>query len=240
MSPKTRVVKQQHRCDHCLFRTFFLNVGLNCEEIDQAGRTTTTNIGPFLPGEYIYRAGDPCDSLFVVHAGSLKTEMVTFNGDLHISGFYLTGELFGADGIHRRQFVADAIAMEKTWLCELPLKQWDELAKDHPALQAELISELGRVIAHKEVEALSAHYHMLEQRLMSFLIDLLHRVRQREGHQSNEIKLPMTKTDIARYLGATPESISRTLAKLEKAGYIKNTKRRIFILKDHAYMDLAS
>lgn len=239
MSPKLRLVKHHHRCAHCLFRRFFVNVGLNCDEIDRAGQTTTTNIGPFHPGEYLYRTGEPCKALYVVHAGTVKTETVTFDGDLHISGFYLTGELFGADGIHQRRFATDAIAIEKTWVCELTFDNWSILAKDYPDLQTQLISELGRVIAHKEYETLSTHHHLLGQRLMSFLTDLLHRVRERQGSQINEIELTMTKTDIARYLGATPESISRMLGKLNKAGYIVNSKRKIRILKDCSSLDIA-
>ncbi|MEW8648511.1 MAG: Crp/Fnr family transcriptional regulator [Candidatus Thiodiazotropha endolucinida] len=239
MSPKLRVVKEHHRCAHCLFRRFFVNVGLNCDQIDQAGQTTTTNIGPYFPGEYIYRAGESCNALYVVHAGTVKTETVTFDGDLHISGFYMAGELFGADGIHQRRFATDALAIEKTWVCELTFDKWAILAKDYPDLQNQLITELGRVIAHKEYEALSTHHHLLAQRLMGFLTDLQYRVRVRQGNQTNEIKLTMTKTDIARYLGATPESISRMLGKLEKAGYIVNSKRRIRILKDTTDLDIA-
>lgn len=239
MTPKLRVVKQQHRCSHCLFRRFFLNVGLDCEAIDRTGQSMTVNVGPYQPGEYLYRAGDRCNALYVVHAGTVKTETVTLDGDLHISGFYLTGELFGADGIHQRRFVSDAVAIQKTWVCELTLENWERLCKSNPDLQRELITELGRIIAHKEHEALATHYHLLEQRLMSFLIDLLERMRERERHTSNDIALTMTKTDIARYLGATPESISRSLAKLEKSGYIVNRKRHIRILKEQTPMDLA-
>lgn len=239
MVPKLRLIKQRHRCAHCLFRSFFLNVGLNCDEIDRTGQSTTTNIGPYHPGEYLYRTGDPCNSLYVVHAGSVKTEILTPDGDLHISGFYLTGELFGADGIHQRRFGSDAIAIEKTWVCELTLENWDRLCATRPELQRELVTELGRIIAHKEQEALASHYHLLEQRLMSFLMDLLSRVQEREGDTLDEIELSMKKTDIARYLGTTPESISRTLAKLEKTGYIINNGRRIRILKHPACMDMA-
>ncbi len=239
MVPKLRLIKQYHRCAHCLFRRFFLNVGLDCDEIDHAGQTSTTNIGPYQPGEYIYRTGDPCNALYVVHAGSVKSEILTPDGDLYINGFYLTGELFGADGIHQRRFGSDAIAIERTWVCELTLDHWDRLSKTHPELQGQLITELGRIIAHKEYEAVASHYHLLEQRLMSFLMDLRERVREREGDTRNEIELSMKKTDIARYLGTTPESISRTLSKLEKTGYIVNNGRRIGILKQPADIDMA-
>ena len=240
MIAKLRLIKQHHRCAHCLFRRFFLNIGLNCNEIDRTGQTTTTNVGPYLPGEYLYRTGDPCNALYVVHMGSVKTEILTPDGDLHISGFHLTGELFGADGIHQRRFGSDAIAVEKTWVCELALDSWDRLSDAYPELQHELAKELSRIIAHKEHEALATHYHLLEQRLMSFLMDLLARVRERKGDTRDEVELSMKKTDIARYLGTTPESISRTLAKLEKTGYIVNKGRRIRILRKPSQMEMAS
>lgn len=239
MVSKLRLIKQHHRCEHCLFRRFFLNVGLNCDQIDQTGQSTTSNIGPYLPGEYLYRMDDPCKALYVVHAGSVKTEILTPDGDLHISGFYLTGELFGAEGIHQRRFGCDAIALEKTWVCELTLDNWGRLSQTHPKLQRELATELSRIIAHKEYEAVATHYHRLEQRLMSFLMDLLERVSERKGHPMNEIKLSMTKTDIARYLGATLESVSRTFTKLEKTGHLINDGRSIRILKRLPQMDKA-
>lgn len=239
MTSKLRLIKQQHRCEHCLFRRFFLNVGLNCDQIDKTGQSTTVNIGPYQPGEYLYRTGDPCKALYVVHAGSVKTEILSPDGDLHISGFHLTGELFGTEGIHQRRFGCDAIALERTWVCELTLENWDRLSQAYPNLQRELVTELSRIIAHKEHEALATHYHLLEQRLMSFLMDLLERVSERMGHPMNVIRLSMTKTDIARYLGATLESVSRTLTKLEKTGHLINEGRSIKILKGLPHMDKA-
>ena len=74
---------------------------------------------------------------------------------------------------------------------------------------------------------------------MSFLMDLLERVSERKGHPMNVIRLSMTKTDIARYLGATLESVSRTLTKLEKTGHLINEGRSIKILKVLPHMDRA-
>ena len=239
MTQKLRLIKQHHRCKHCLFRRFFVNAGLNTDEIDQTGQKTTTNIGPYQPGEYIYRTGDSCNSLYVVHTGSVKTETLTHEGDRYVSGFHLIGELFGAEGIYQRRFGSDAIAIETTWVCELSLDKWARISRSHPELQGELITELGRMLAHKEQQALSSHYHLLEHRLLSFLLDLRERVRIREGDMRNEIELTMKKVDIAGYMGTAPESISRALAKLEKTGYIINNRNRIRILKEPSYLDMA-
>jgi CRP/FNR family transcriptional regulator len=239
MAQKLRLIKEHHRCKHCLFRSFFQNVGLNADEIDDTGQKTTINIGPYQPGEYIYRTGEPSNALYVVHTGSVKTEMHTYDGDLYVNGFYLIGELFGVDGTYQRRFGSDAVAIEKTWVCELSLDNWARLAKSHPELQGELIAELGRILAHKEHQALSGHYHLVEQRLLSFLVDLRDRLRIRQGIPLNEIRLSMKKGDIAGYLGIAPESVSRALAKLEKIGYIVNHGSWITILKEPCDLNMA-
>jgi CRP-like cAMP-binding protein len=60
---------------------------------------------------------------------------------------------------------------------------------------------------------------------------LLNRVRVRRGMSISQIDLSMSKIDIARYLGITPETLSRNLNNLEKSGVICNRGKTIEILE---------
>lgn len=232
MNPKLRLIKGQHRCPHCTFRKFFMAAGIDCQSLDEIGNSATQTSGPYKTGEVIYRTGSPCTSLYVVQSGSVKMEMTTASGGVHVSGFCLTGEMFGTDGISNKIFPADAIALERTTICALKLSRWDRLCESHPALQTYLVSELAASILHKNNEMMLLHHSNVETRVLIFLHDLLKRVRARRGQLINKVPLSMSKMDIARYLCTTPETFSRRLKHLEQTGVIYNHGRTIEILDE--------
>ena len=61
-----------------------------------------------------------------------------------------------------------------------------------------------------------------EQRVLGFLRDLAGRTQIRTNLVDGEVLLSMTKGDIASYLGITPETLSRTLRRLNDAGIIRS------------------
>lgn len=232
MNTKLQLIMGKHRCPHCAFRKFFISSGVDCQALDGMGNAATHTYGPYKAGEVIYRAGDACDALYVVQSGSVKIEMATEEGDAHVSGFYLTGEMFGADGISKKVFPSDAIALERTTVCTLKLFRWAELCELYPSMQAALVSELADVVLHKNNEMMYLHHLRVKSRVLIFLENLLQRVRVRRGQSIHEVPLSMSKIDIARYLCITPETLSRCLKKLEKTGVICNHGRTIEILEE--------
>lgn len=232
MSPKLQLIMGRHRCPHCVFRKFFLGAGIECQLLDDIGEAATQTYGPYKAGEVIYRAGDACDALYVVQSGSVKLEMNTNEGETHVSGFYLTGEMFGSDGISKRAFPSDAIALERTTVCTLKLSRWTTLSESYPALQAALVSELADTVLHKNNEMMFLHHLRVESRVLIFLKDLLERVRVRRGQTIHEVPLPMNQMDIARYLCITPETLSRCLKNLEASGVICKHGKTIELLED--------
>jgi CRP/FNR family transcriptional regulator len=232
MNPKLRLIMGKHRCPHCAFRKFFIGAGVDCQSLDDIGDAATQTYGPYKAGEVIYRTGDACDSLYVVQSGSVKIEMATEEGGAHVSGFYLTGEMFGSDGISKKVFPSDAIALERTTVCILNLSKWTRLCELYPSMQAALVSELADIILHKNNEMMLLHHYQAKDRILIFLRNLLERVRTRRGQSVQEIPLSMSKTDIARYLCVTPETLSRRLKYLEKTGVICNHGRTIEILEE--------
>jgi CRP/FNR family transcriptional regulator len=221
----------KHRCPHCTFRKLFLGAGVDCRSLDDLADTATHTYGPYAPGETIYHAGDPCDALFVVQSGSVKSEMVTEDGDVHISGFYLTGEIFGTDGISKKVFPSDVIALERTTVCTLKLAKWTNLCELYPTMPGVLLDEFSDIVLRKSNEMMALHHLHVRARVLLFLGDLLNRVRVRRGMSISQIDLSMSKIDIARYLGITPETLSRNLNNLEKSGVICNRGKTIEILE---------
>ena len=120
----------------------------------------------------------------------------------------------------------DAIALERTWVCEIPVSQLESLCTDIPQLQHQVFSLLSNRLRHSEQMSFTTSNTSAEQRVMCFLNDLYQRTSKRMG-AITEIRLPMRKVDIANFLALTPEHFSRILRDFENSGLIRNRFRSI-------------
>jgi len=221
---KLSLVNSEKICAGCE-----LTKGLSKEQIQELSKITSTE-GKFERDDRIYRTGDRFKSIFVVQRGSIKTEAVTYDGRAVVTGFYLPGDLFGIEGIGNKTRSCDAVALSNAWVCELPFLQLEGLCRSNPALQHNLISVLGRKIGRDDHAILMMHNMRAECRVSRFLTIFHERLKSFYGEEIKVITLPMTKDDIAKYLGFTPETLSRILTKLSNEGVIRNRSKTIEIL----------
>ncbi|RCX26482.1 Crp/Fnr family transcriptional regulator [Thioalbus denitrificans] len=224
-----RLVKKRQTAEHCTSRGYCLLSALDPGHAELLNAIIRTR-GPFRAGDRIYRHGEPFDTLYSVQTGSLKTEMATREGRAQVSGFYFAGELLGTDAIGARTYPSDAVVLEQTWLCAIPARQFLDLCAGNPALQEQLLGRMGDRIRADEYGWMLNRNERAEQRLMIFLHDLYQRRVVRTGRRTTVVELTMRKEDIANYLGLTPESLSRTLRKLQEAGIIDSRLRAIELL----------
>ena len=183
--------------------------------------------GPFEKDEAIYKKGDPVRSIFVVRSGGVKIKKTLNWGAYDIEGFYFTGDLFGLDSLDDRIQGYDAIALEETEICQIPLKKFEELGTSIPQLQKLFVLELANQIRQKTDRLYNERYLIAEDRVRLFLKEIFERNREQINSNNGKFPLPMTKIDIALYLGMSPESLSRGLTKLQSQGVIHNHPRYI-------------
>jgi CRP/FNR family transcriptional regulator len=201
---------------------------INDEQL-RAFKKVIRSKGPVQRGEAIYRAGMPFTSIYFIQKGSVKTEVCTVNGLLEVTAFYLVGELLGVDAIGCEEYPADAVAMEDSWLCELPFNQVKSMCSACDEFQQAFINRLGRTINTDVYQWALARNLKAKQKVAWFIFDLFKRIRSRQISNQQTIPLPMRKTDIANYLGLAPESLSRALHALEKEGMIVNQSKHIYV-----------
>jgi CRP/FNR family transcriptional regulator, nitrogen fixation regulation protein len=170
----------------------------------------------------IYGENEPADYLYKVVSGSVRTYKIFDDGRRQIGGFYFPGEMFGLEHGESHQFSAEAIencvvlVVKRSALVALAERDGD-IARQ---LWSHTAAELQRVRAHMLLLIKSA-----EQRVACFLIEMASR---RSSHEV--VELPMSRQDIADYLGLTIETVSRTLTHLEaKAAIALPTSRRIVL-----------
>jgi CRP/FNR family transcriptional regulator len=167
-------------------------------------------------GERLYRNGDRVRSLFVVHVGALKTQMVRRDGRERVTGFKLAGDLVGIDSLGLARYWADSIALQDCSVFVIPRRDVFEAANRDPNL-------LWRLSAHISQEMFCEQYAMLmldlataAERVTTFLQRYSARLAAR-GYSASRFILPMPRADIASYLGLRPETLSRVFLQLRQS-----------------------
>lgn len=188
--------------------------------------------GPFETGERIYKTQDPFKSLFIIKSGIVKVEKVVNHGNNHISGFHFPGDLIGLESFDDKQNNYDAIALDDTWVCEMPLDRLDSRGQSIISVQQTIITLLSKRIRQADDMLSRIRYLSPEQRLLGFFEMLCERYFKQTIDSKKKLHLPMSKGDIASYLGMRPESVSRALRNLQNQGVIQNHLKTIEI-KDH-------
>lgn len=166
--------------------------------------------------QYVFRAGQPRQSLFLVHAGIFKTCLVSEDGREMITGFRLRGDLLGLDALDMPAYACDAIALDMGEVRELPYA-W--LRESPPEFQWQLASILAGEIRRDWNWMLTLGTLSAEQRVVAFLFDLAARMESL-GFSDHRFTLRMTRAEIGKFLALTLETVTRALSRLQAQGLI--------------------
>ncbi len=170
----------------------------------------------------IYGENEPADYLYKVVSGSVRTYKILSDGRRQVGGFYLPGDIFGLEFADEHTLSAEAITDTKV----LVVKRGaiNALAGRDASVASQLFTLTGRELKRVQDRILLL-VKSAQERVASFLLEMAERVSG-----SNAIELPMSRQDIADYLGLTIETVSRTLTSLESAAAIEvPTSRRIVL-----------
>jgi len=217
-------------CQACSLHALCVPNSLSEKEIELVDAALKRS-KPIQRNKTIFEAGDKLSSLYTVRSGAVKTFSVDREGDEHVIGFYLPGEMFGLDAINSGQHISSAKALETTAICEIPYRRLEELSGRIPNLQAHMYKLLSHEISEDQQLQLLLGKKTAEERIGSFLLSLSSRYKQR--HLSpTAFRLPMARTDIGNYLGLAVETVSRIFTRLQKNEILKVDGKEVQIL-DH-------
>lgn len=175
----------------------------------------------------IFGEDEPADYLYKVVSGAVRTCKLMSDGRRQIGAFYLPGDAFGLESEGLHLFSAEAIGD-----CEiLVVKRAPFLAEiaRQPDLFAQLWSQTMDHLRRAQDHMLLLGRKNAQERIAAFLLELAERLSC-----SGSIKLPMSRQDIADYLGLTIETVSRTLTQLERDGLIGIPVSRQIVLRNRA------
>jgi CRP/FNR family transcriptional regulator len=216
-------------CSTCNLRELCLPCcGLTRSELDVTDRLVF-NRSRLRRGETLYRTGDRFTSLYAVRNGFFKSTALLENGRDQMTGFSMTGEVLGMDGIGPERHTCSTIALEDSEVCAIPFARLQELAHEIPSLQRQFHRMMSREIVREHGVMLLLGSMNAEERLAMFLLNLSQRFAAR-GFSPSAFNLRMTREEIGSYLGLKLETVSRTFSKFQDEGLIGVQQKFIRIL----------
>jgi len=214
-------------CKDCSLRELCFTHGMNDAELRDLD-AVVEQIKPLHKNDYLYRDGDKAVAIYAVRSGCVKTVTESANGDEQIVGFHLAGELLGLDGFADGVHSCNALALETSSVCELPLSQLEELCRDIPGLQKQMRRIMGKEVSADHKQLLLLGKMSAEERLASFILSFSTRMLERNW-KADEFNLSMPRQDIANYLGMAVETVSRLFASFQQEEIIAVDRRHITI-----------
>lgn len=226
--PSLDFAQLRRSCSACALHDLCLPASISADEmvvLDAIVRARR----PFDRGQQLFVSGTVFRALFVVRSGSFKSTLRADNGEEQVLGFHLPGEIIGfdalADDVHR----CNAEAMQRSSVCEVPYAQLDEFAASVPSLRRQLMRIAGREVIKDHEHLMVMGRKQAQERLAIFLRSLsdrygnLHRDR-------NLLELPMSRHELANYLGLVVETVSRMFTRFEELGVLEVNRKQIRIL----------
>lgn len=207
-------------CNHhsCMHRVPIFS-SLTNEEMKQVQQIIVHR--EYKKGEYILSPLKPMHCLFILNEGKVKVVRVNQSGKEQILYLLSIGDFFGETALFTG-IPSDIVveALEDTRLCTISKAQFSALLKQLPDIALKVCEELTHRLHRMETMVESLGSKPVDERMD----DLLKEFSKKYGKYTSEgilIQLPLSREELANYLGLTRETVSRKLAKLQNEGVLK-------------------
>ena len=225
-----------HPCNACAVRAFSVCAPLDGEDQTRMAaimvQTTTT------AGGTIFDEAEPARHVFNITAGAVKIYKLLADGRRAITGFLFPGDFLGLT--QRDAYAFSAEALMDTTMCRFPREKLERLLDQIPTLERRLLGLASHELAAAQDQMLLLGRKTAKERLASFLL-LLSNAARRHGRPHDPIEVPMSRSDIADYLGLTIETVSRTFSQMKREGLIQLLDgNRVRLAKEAAIRALAN
>lgn len=202
----------------------YLSYGLAADELEELKRSVKGPM-PIERQETLYIHGGNCDAFYVIENGTFKTYLTDVEGSVQITGFRFAGELLGLDALENGKYHCTAVALEPSYVFRLPTDRLPNIVRTVNGLERELLRLMSRRIREDEEHMLLLSQKSASARLATYLL-YLHNREQPGTDDPPELYLPMTRQDLAAYLGLAVETVSRQLHGLEEDGVVSVVDRK--------------
>jgi CRP/FNR family transcriptional regulator len=214
-------------CNECGLKKLCFPLGLEKSEVLRLDALVKRK--PALQkGDVLFRAGQPFQAVYAVKAGGFKVFTQHSSGEDKLIGFYLPGDILGVDALSTDEHISTAVAIDTSTVCEIPFKDLERLSLQLPTLNRQLLSIMSKELSDERMHAELLSRKSAEERMALFILWLSQRQAKR-GFNDESFRLGLLHRDVALYLGLTPETVSRVLAKFSDEGLVEWRQKQLTI-----------
>lgn len=222
-------LNERIKCSQCPIR--HRAVCARCDDDELAVLEKIKSYRSFRAGETILWRGDDLSHVSSVVSGIATLSKTLDDGRMQMVGLLLPSDFIGRPG--RKTLDFDVTAASDVTLCSFERKSFERILVDTPHISQRLVE-----MAMDELDAARDWMVLLgrktaREKLASFIQMLVQRSHI-EGMDIPNLSLPLTREEIASYLGLTLETVSRQFTQFRKDGIVEFSDRRNFNVIDHA------
>lgn len=158
--------------------------------------------------EEIYGEGEEAAFVHKIVSGAVRSCKILGDGRRQINAFHLPGDLFGFDSGEEHRLTAEAVVDTKVLI--YPRRHLERIATTDVGVACQLWERAAKGLHRAEEHMLLLGRRTALERVAAFLLDLDARLGR-----TGSVELPMSRRDIADYLGLTLETVSRSMSQLQ-------------------------
>lgn len=186
------------------------------------------------PGETLFEAGTRAQAIFNLISGVAKVCEGLADGSQATVAFFFAHDLMGM--FENDRYTYTAVALTPVTVYRLPIDGLERVLRRDPNLQMHFLCKISHELRAAQRQAIALGRYDAMQKLALFL-DFLDRHPQMHADRPGFVTIPMTRADIADYVGLATESVSRTLHRLQKAKIIDLPSAQLFRIRDRAALE---
>lgn len=208
-------------CLNCSLRQSVLFAGLDAADFENIHKPI--NQFTFKPGEGLYHAGEHGSRLFTIRSGLVKLLQFLPDGSQRIVRLMRSTDIIGLEATLDQPYEHDAIAMQQTEVCCLPMNLVSTLTASNPNLHRELIRRWQLALKEADAWITELSTGSAKQRVARLLLRLA------RDEQRSECEL-FGREDMGAMLGLTTETASRTVAGFKRQRLLVESRPNLFTL----------
>lgn len=225
---------QVSRCQGCSLCAHCLPLGLAAEDLEQFD-AIIRRPRPLKRGTTLVHQGQPFTSLYVVRSGSFKQVVGDAGYRENVTHFLLPSEVVGLDAVGEAIHPTSVVALESSFVCELPFGPLEALSDRLPALRGAFYRCMSQELHRDQRLHCLLAFATAERRMASFLMDMSERHAAR-GYSPYGFQLAMSRADIGSFLGLALETVSRLMSRFQRHGLLEIRGREV-TLRDLAALE---
>jgi len=212
----SRMTKKIPSCAECQNNTKII-CALSASEKDDLSDNKSSNF--YKKGQIVFYEGSQSHGLFCIYSGKVKLSKLGENGKEQVVRFAKTGDILGYRSIFSEEpYQSSATVIEDSYICQFSKDKFMSIMKTNPQLSRNTITLLSNDLKQAEKSLLSIAQKTVKERIAEALL-LLHSTFG-YFNDSTTLDVVLSRSEIADTAGTTTETTIRTLALLNKEGFI--------------------